>query len=381
MDIIIWVLLFIIYYNFDGYLRLLKIISFIKLRDKKIHKYKGNILPSVTVLLTVYNEEAGIVEKIDDILKQEYPKNKIHILVASDGSTDNTDALVLNYGNPNVNLFRPLERRGKSDTQNKAIKTIKDDIILFTDCDTRFEACCLLELVKPFEDDAIGCTSAQLLFKNDKKGNVNQGQSFYWNYELQLRNLESQLNCLAIATGACMCMRIELFKPFSATYGEDCIIPLDIVSQGFKVFHVKLAIAYDKMPDSQDGEFNARVRMTLRNWQGTWSRSSLLNPIKHPKYAFALWSHKLLRWLSPIFLISLTISSAYLANTSIIYSIVILILLASYIIGIIGFFSSKQGKVLPIYFRIIYSFMLANAGFLVGLWYAFIGKKIRKYAT
>lgn len=379
MEFVFWVSLFVIYYVFDGYLRLLKIICFFKLNKK--HTYNEYILPKVTVLLTVYNEEDAVIEKIEDILKQKYPLESLHILVASDGSNDKTEMLVLDYNNKNVSLFSPSKRLGKSDTQNKAIETIKDGLIIFTDCDTRFEKNCLSELVRPFEDSSIGCTTGHLLFINTLEGNIAQGQSSYWNYELNLRRLESQLNCLAVATGACMCIRKELFKPFEATYGEDCILPLDTIEEGSKVSHITTAIAYDKMPDTQRSEFNTRVRMTLRNWQGTWSRSELLNPFKYPKYSFSLWSHKLLRWLTPVFLIFLTISSAYLANSALFYYVAILGILTSYIIFVIGFFANKRGKLLPKYLRIIYSFILANLGFLVGLIKAISGKSIKHYTT
>lgn len=379
MGVIVWVSLFIIYYNFDGYLRVLKTIKFIRLKKTKENEYKETILPTITVLLTVYNEEKGIIEKIDNILKQEYQKDKLRVLVASDGSTDKTDELVLSYKNPNISLFRPSKRVGKSDTQNKAIETINDDIIIFTDCDTRFQSDCIIELIKPYNSTNVGCTTAHLLFTNDTEGNISQGQSYYWNYELQLRNIESELNCLAVATGACMSIRTSLFEPFSATYGEDCILPLDTIIKDYKVCHVKSAIAYDTMPDSQRGEFKARVRMTLRNWQGTWSRPSLLNPMIYPKYAFAIWSHKILRWLTPVFLIISTLASAYLATISILYMVVFIFLFSFYIIGLIGFVASRQEITLPRYFKVIYSFMLANMGFLVGLWQVLSGASIKKY--
>lgn len=381
MSFLVFILLFLVYYTYDGYLRLLIIVAYFKFNKTVVDENKFTIenLPSVTILLTVYNEGSNVVEKIKDILEQDYPDEKLKVLVASDGSTDNTDQLVQDFGHPQVSLFRPEKRRGKSDTQNKAIKTISSELVLFTDCDTRFKANFIKELVYPFIKKEVGCTSGMLLFRNASRSNISSSQSRYWNYELQIRDFESKLGCLAVATGACMAVRLELFESFSATYGEDCIVPLDTVLKGYTVTHVKSAVAYDKTPETQRTEFKARVRMTLRNWQGTWSRPALLNPVKNPKYAFALWSHKILRWLTPVFLILATIISFITASDSLFNSLVIVTLLIIYVIALIGYLAEKRNKNMPKIVSLIYSFLLANTGFLVGLWLAIIGKRISIY--
>ena len=382
MDIVLIILVLLIIYAFDGYLRILKLLVHFKsgLNKNNNTNQASNDELTVTILLTVFNEGDNVVEKITDLLKQDYPREKLTILVASDGSSDNTDQLVQDYQHPQVQLFRPQLRQGKSDTQNQAIATIDTDIVLFTDCDTRFKAGFIKELMKPFREKSVGCTSGLLLFRNAKNSNIASSQSRYWNYELQIRELESQLGILAVATGACMAVRLNLFKAFSKTYGEDCIVPLDTVLAGYWVKHVKTAIAYDKTPETQRTEFKARVRMTLRNWQGTWSRADLLNPLKHPGYAFALWSHKILRWLTPVWLILLTILSFIAAFHSLFGLIVFVLLMVLYELAIYGFFAEKHNWKMPRLVNLAYSFMLANVGFLVGLWQAMTGRQITIYS-
>lgn len=164
-----------------------------------------------------------------------------------------------------------------------------------------------------------------------------------------------------------------------AAYGEDCVVPLDVVLQGFRMVHAEDAFAYDKMDSSPAGEFQTRVRMTLRNWQGTWSRSELLNPLRHPGYAFALWSHKILRWLSPVFLICATISVLLLAiNGSPFFIVVGAGLLVFYGSGLIGWVAERKGIRLPL-LSTIFSFLLANLGFLGGLWKALKGRRVTAY--
>lgn len=376
-SILFWIALILLYYLYDGYLRLLQVTAFFF--GKKNHTLVPQVsLPSVTVLITVYNEAAHISDKLKNVLESDYPQSLLKVLVASDGSTDRTDEIVNALDDSRVRLFRPEERKGKTDTQNQAIALIDSDIIVFTDADTRFDGKFLRQLVIPFEDAEVGCVDGHLLFLREDNS-LSQSQGFYWNYELMLRSLESQLGILAVASGASLAVRRQNYRPMEAAYGEDCIIPLDVVLQGKRVVHAGNAVAYDQMPSSTQSEFRTRVRMTLRNWQGTWSRPAILNPLVHPGYAFALWSHKILRWLSPLFLILLTVSVLGVALLgSFLFAGVSLGLLLFYGAGFVGFFLEKKGKKFPL-IGTVYSFQLANLGFMVGVWRALKGEKVTTY--
>lgn len=378
MTYIFWLSLFFIFYLFHGYKYALDTLIFFY--GKKTSLRHENYYPTITVLLTVFNEEKGIVNKLNDLLKQDYPDNKYNIVVASDRSTDNTESLVRSYKDSKVRLFSPKKSTGKSDTQNQAIRTIKSEIIVFTDCDTRFKEDCISKLISPYINKKVGCTTGELhLITSSQDNNITENHSRYWAYEMQLRRKESDLGILAIATGACMSVRRDVFTPFSATYGEDCIVPLDVVLKGGQVKHIKEAIAFDNMPSTQNGELNTRIRMTLRNWQGTWAKSELLNPFKHPVIAYALWSHKILRWFSPIFIIFLTLSSFFLSFVNSFYLISSSFLVAFYVIGIYGFLTDEKGESMPSIINTIYSFFLANLGFFIGLWLSLTGKSISRY--
>jgi len=330
--------------------------------------------PTLTVLITVYNESEKIEARIRNILDCEYPQDKLKILVASDGSSDGTDAIVIGLSNFHVKLFRPADRKGKTDTQNQAILSATGDIIVFTDADTRFDSQFLKEIARPFADPQVGGVDGNLLFLTETADGVSQSQGFYWSQELQIRQNESRLGMLAVASGACMAIRRRLFRPMLATVGEDCLIPLDVVDQGFRMVHADKALAFDRMEHDPKKEFKTRVRMTLRNWQGTWCYSHLLNPLRQPRIAFALWSHKILRWLSPIFLLMWLSGSA-----------------ADVQQGYWGLFAGTPGLLFMVaallgFVRapllgasMAYSFCLANTGFLVGVARAILGHKINAY--
>jgi cellulose synthase/poly-beta-1,6-N-acetylglucosamine synthase-like glycosyltransferase len=277
-----------------------------------------------------------------------------------------------------VRVVRPKVRIGKTDTQNKALATASGDIIVFTDADTVFDRQFLRRIVRPFSETNVGGVDGHLLFINDQKSGISKSQSYYWKYELRLRELESQLGILAVASGACLAIRKDLLLPMDAEYGEDCIIPLDVVEQGYKMVHASEAFAYDRMEYDSQREFENRVRMTVRNVQGTLSRKYPLNPFRAPGYAFALWSHKLLRWFSPVFLIMLTISSVLLINQSMFFLLFSIALLGFYGSACLGWIAERKGWRIPLV-QIAYSFVLANVGFLVGLVRAFLGHHITAY--
>lgn len=369
------IFIFTLWYIYSGYLILLKLLVSIKGtgRDKKGEPTK------VSVLLTVHNEAAIVLERIINILSQDYPHDLLEVIVASDGSTDATNRIVSEIGDPRIRLFVSEAGHGKTATQNAAIKLAAGDVVVFTDAGSRFEADFIRRIASVFADESVGAADGHLLFVAKDSNQIVKSQGYYWRYELALREAESHLGILAVASGACLAVRRELLKDMEASVGEDCIVPLDVVAQGFKVVHVSNAIAYDEMENDAKREFRSRIRMTLRNWQGTWSRGELLNPIKFPGYALALWSHKLLRWLSPFFLISLTLAvlvGALVGSDAMLIAAGFISLF--YVLALVGWGAEKFRWNVP-FAAAAYSFLLANLGFLVGVSKAILGKKIYKY--
>ena len=334
--------------------------------------------PSVTVLITAFNEQAHIGARLENILSCTYQKDRLDIVVASDGSTDGTDQIVLAYGDRGVRLFRPSHRSGKSATQNEALNEITADVVVFTDAKTEFSRSFLKEIIRPFSDAHVGCVDGHLLFKsNDATDNIATSQGYYWRQELKLRAAESALGLLVVASGACMAVRRRLIKPLPATVGEDCVIPLDVARQGFKTVHAATALAFDVSTHGAQQEFATRVRMTSRNWQGTWMYTDLLNPLRHPGLALSLWSHKILRWLSPFFLLGWCACSV----------IVLVAGRAPTLLGLPGaaFLVLSLGlTVAPptrgtLGLRFLWAFIVANAGFAVGVLRGVSGVRITTY--
>ena len=378
----------ILYWIYDGYGRFLQLMVLLKRDESRAittleikgveHKHEDR-WPTMTVLLTVHNEETIIRRRIENILQCDYPAGRLSVLIASDGSTDSTNEIVRSFSDRGVRLLES-PGLGKTGTQNAAIRSIESDLIAFTDADILFDADWCKQIARRFQNPQVGAVDGRALYEARTSDALQASQGFYWTYELKLRFLESQLGILAVVAGACFAIRRNLFVTMDPAIGEDCIVPLDIVTQGFRVVHEPLAISRFDSEEDSSITLRRRIRMTLRNWQGTWTRSHLLNPLRHPGYAFALWSHKLLRWLSPLFLA--TASCCSMAQLIVAPSLASALIFAPFgglfALAGIGWISARRHLQVP-GTGAAYSFLLANVAFLIGIWRAVTGHRIHSY--
>lgn len=374
-----WLSAALLVYVYWGYGALLGLLVAVRRTSSPVRSgFVDAAWPSVAVLLTVHNEERQIERRLENLLAQDYPPGRLDIVVASDGSIDRTEAIVEAYGRSGpVRLVRS-PRLGKSAAQNEAMRSIDADIVVLTDAEARFDPGCVRALAAAFADPATGCATAEL-HHIDSAGAIGRSQGLYWTYELKLRALESRLGILGVASGAAMAFRRELFRDLPTFAGDDCIIPLEVVRRGQFTVHCPKALAWDRAHDEQAAELRARIRMTMRNWTGTWLFPELLDPRRHVGYAFALWSHKLLRWLCPIALLAMTSAAAIMAfdGTGRLAAVAFALAL---ILGVVGWGAAAAGRSLPVAGQ-IYSFLLANLGFLIGIGRALRGERLAAYRT
>jgi len=337
--------------------------------------------PSLSLLLTVHDEEQQIIPRLEDILAQDY--QKLEIVVASDGSKDRTDELVRSFAAAHlecsIRLVALTSQGGKSAAQNQAVPLLKGEVVVLTDAAARFAPGFLARMAAAYDDPSVGGVGGQVAFREDGS-DIARGQGRYWRSEMTIRDCESCLGILAIASGQAMSFRRSLFRPLPEHVGDDCIIPLDVVASGARMLHEPEAIAYDVNETATGREIKVRARMTARNWQGTWRHPQLLSPLRHPGYALALWSHKLMRWLSPLFLALLGVTSLLLADRPF-YGFVLTLGLAFAALAAAGAWGrGRQGT----FWRIAglaWAFLVAQLGFLLGLWRVARGQKIFAYNT
>jgi cellulose synthase/poly-beta-1,6-N-acetylglucosamine synthase-like glycosyltransferase len=366
-----------LWYVFDGYWRLLGFAT--RLGSRPCFD-SSSPLPTVTVLIAVWNEANVINARIDNILACDYPPDRLRVVVASDGSNDGTDQIVSSRPEPSVHLVCTETRRGKTAAQNLALQGVRSEVVVFTDALAEFDGSFLQKITAAFSDASIGAATGRMILAADAAGEVAFGQSTYWDREQAIRQMESDLGLLAVASGAGLAVRRELIKPMREDVGEDCLLPLQVAEQGKRIVHVHDAIVVDSMPSTVCGEFKTRVRMTARNWIGTWSHPGLLNPLHQPRYAFSLWSHKVMRWLSPVALFGLLVLTSLLATVGGLWTLVSIVPISIGVIGALGWVATILGIRVPIAGS-VFSFLLANAGFLCGLLSVVIGRRFTTYRS
>lgn len=376
MQYIYWFTACTLIYVWGGYLVFLYLLSCFR---KFTKDNNPNDLP-VSIVLTVHNEECVLEKRVTNILETDYPEDLLEIVVASDGSTDNTERIVeeMCKKDNRIRLIK-TEGGGKSSAQNQAIPSARGDIVILTDAEALFTRNTIPNLVNNFSVEKIGCVSGRVIL-GSKEGGVEQSQGLYWKFEMLLRELESRLGLLHTASGQVMAFRKKLFRQFNCIYGDDCIIPLDILLQGFHISHANDALAFDMFPSSISGELKTRTRMTLRNITCTFSKLELLNPFRFSLLSLSILSHKILRWLTPYFMIAFFVSNGILTAESNFFYTSFLLQTLIYWGGLIGFLAEKRNIHIPICSH-IFSFLLANIGFFLGVLRALLGDKITQYQT
>jgi cellulose synthase/poly-beta-1,6-N-acetylglucosamine synthase-like glycosyltransferase len=263
--------------------------------------------------------------------------------------------------------------------QNEAIREAKNQIVVFSDADTLFVSDFLKQIAQPFADPQVGCVSGRLVWTNPGESAVAVGGSFYWRYEHFLWGLESQLGILAWSSGACMAVRRDLFKPMEPQYGEDCVVPLDVISQGYRVVFQPDAVAREKRTADPNAELRTRARMTLRSFTGTLSYKQLLNPFRYPGIAVAIMSHKILRWLTPYSLLVALVLNLLLLSHSL-FRLTFAAQLTFYLAGLIGYLADRWRLNIPV-LSVVYSFCLTNLAMFLGVTKALLGHQVVAYRS
>lgn len=374
MDTLFWLAMAVLSLTWVGYPVALYLLQGLFPREPAPKDY----FPTVTVMVTVHNEEKVIARRLQNLLSLDYPKDRLDILVVSDGSTDGTEAILrdLQRRHPAIR-FLATPKLGKSGAQNLGVPLARGEIIVFTDAETLFAEDTVKMLVRHFADPRVGCVSGRLVL-GGQDGAVSCGHGLYWRYEMWLRRQESRLGLLHTSSGVALAFRKSLFRPLSPSHGDDCAVPLDVILQGQRVIHEEEALAYDAFPNSLEGELRARIRMTLRNLICTLAKYPVLNPFRFPGISLAILYHKLCRWLTPYFIMLIFLTNLLLLHERGLYQLTFFLQMGLIFLGLIGFVAAKNNKKIPLATQ-IFNFSLANVGFFLGVFRAVCGEKIISY--
>jgi cellulose synthase/poly-beta-1,6-N-acetylglucosamine synthase-like glycosyltransferase len=373
-QITFWTSATALFYTYAGYPILVYAVSLLLPKPVK----RAALEPNVTVLITAYNEEKDIRAKIKNTFELDYPKEKLEILIASDGSTDKTDEIVREFAAEKVRLFRQEGRVGKTFTQNSAVEQATGEIILFSDATTMYQPNVLRRMLPNFADESVGCVAGKLIYVDDSRSNVGKGAKSYWNYETFIKESESRACSLIGASGCLYAVRKSAYQPMYAEACSDFLIATKIYGQGLRSVYEPSAICTEETNRQASKELQMRVRVISQTFTDLWRNRGMLNPLRSGFFAIELISHKLLRYAAPLFLILIFLSTMILAVSSKIFALTFILQIGFYATAVIGWLLEQNDKTIGIFAVPLY-FVLTNLASLVGFYKFLSGERYARW--
>lgn len=370
MATLFWSAVGFIVYAYLGYPLLLMILA--PIRNRRVER--GEELPPVTIIITAYNEERRIRSKLENTISLDYPRQRLELIVASDCSSDETDAIVRSYRTRGVFLVRSSQRKGKEAAQKLAVEAASGDIVVFSDVATILQPNAIRNIVKNFSDRTVGCVSSvdKII---DASGSVS-GEGFYVRYEMLLRNLETRVNTLVGLSGSFFAARREVCRKWQPDLQSDFNTLLNAVRIGLRGVSDPDSVGYYKTIADETKEYERKVRTVLRGIAVFMKSLTMLNPFCYGLFSWQLFSHKLCRWLVPFAMVI-----AFFANAALIFSPLYLLLFvlqcAAYGITVQGIWTNRF-SVNPFLRRATY-LVLVNLSILHAWGCYFQGKRVVRW--
>lgn len=309
-EIIFWTAIGCVAFAYVGYSLSIILIGLFVHRKLK----RADIEPMITFLITAYNEEKNLAAKLEGTLALDYPKDKLEIIVASDGSTDGTDEIARSFADRGVRLVRVEGRVGKTETQNQAVRQARGEIIVFSDATTQYESQALRKIVRNYADPKVGAVSGRYEYFNPSGAAIGVGSVLFWKYENFIKRTQTRIHTI---TGCCGCIysvRKVAYQPLPAEIISDLCEPLAVLAQGYRIVFEPEAIAYEETTEKTSEEFNMRVRVAVRGMRGLLYMKKLFNPFRFGFVSYQLFGHKVMRWLVPVFVLIAFAANAFLLD-------------------------------------------------------------------
>ncbi len=298
IGILFWLSVFAVFYVYAGYPIIVTILA--RIHAKPINKQ--DIAPMITLLIAAYNEETVIEGKIHNSLKLEYPKDRLQILIAADGSDDHTVEIVERYQDAGIELSFAPERRGKMAAIMRALRLARGEVIVFSDANNHYKADTLKILVRPFADPTVGAVSGAKHIIEDGKP-LGSSEGLYWKYESFLKKQEARLGSCMGVTGEILAIRRELFiEPPTQVINDDFYILMQVLRQGYRLIYEPMALSYEEVSATAADEIIRRTRIIAGRYQAIGMAARLL-PWNNPLVVWQIFSHKFLRPFVPVMMI------------------------------------------------------------------------------
>jgi cellulose synthase/poly-beta-1,6-N-acetylglucosamine synthase-like glycosyltransferase len=324
---------------------------------------RGDALPTVTIIVTVYNEEKCIRAKLDNLAELNYPRELVDVIVASDASSDSTEAIASSYDRLPVRVLRVEGRQGKSACQNAAASSARGEVLIFTDATTRLDTHAVRRLVENFADAVVGCVAGRLAYVTDTENLTGSGGRDYWDYEVRLRAGESLLGSLVGVSGCLYAVRRSAYRHIHPQLISDFVIAMRMREQGLRTILAPDAVCFEATLDRGHQELAMRTRVAARSINALVAEWRFLNPVRYGLFAWQLWSHKVLRYATPLLWLTAIGANIALAGQTP-YLVLLLAQFALIAAGAIGFLLQQRGYQLGLLTRPYY-FLLTNVASLI----------------
>ncbi len=370
MVITLWICLFLVFYTFFGYGIVLY--GLVKLRQlikgKRLPPDNAGNWPTATLIVSAYNEENCIAEKIGNSLSLSYPADKINYLFVTDGSTDSTPDIISKY--PQIKLMHRPERNGKIAAIDRAMHEVGTEIVIFTDANTMLNKDALLNICRHYHDAKVGAVSGEKRVHIEDVSDATAGEGFYWKYESKLKTWDSELYSVVGAAGELFSVRKSLFVPVPPdTILDDFMISLLIAQKGYRIIYEPAAYATETGSENIQEELKRKIRIAAGGIQSIVRLKGLLNPFSNFVLCFQYISHRVLRWtITPFLMILALVLNAIIAFwcPGNFYKALFALQALFYIASLLGWLLEKRQMKIKAFF-IPYYFCMMNYAVIAGI--------------
>ncbi len=353
LAIIWWALAVLVVYTYAGYPALLGVLA--RIRPKRLPR--ADIRPSVSLIIAAHNEEACIREKLENSLALDYPRDKLEIWVASDASTDRTDAIVAEFAGQGVRLNAVAERRGKSHAQNRTVEMAAGEVLVFSDANSMYEPDAVAKLVRNLADPKVGYVSGELRYRKPRSA-IGAGEGLYWRYETWIKRKESETGNIINGNGAIYAVPRRHFVPVPEHTGADLWLPLTQIRRGLRTVHEPGAVAYEETSLTAADEYGRKHRSVARAIRALTEHVDLLNLFRYGLTSVKLVSHRHLRYVVPYLIMALIVLNVFLLSSAF-FRVTMGLQLAFYAAALVGaWLQSRRKRV--ILFYVPYYFCVVN---------------------
>jgi len=321
--------------------------------------------PTVTLIIAAYNEEKVIAGKIENSLEIDYPGEKLHVIVVSDGSDDGTEKIVSSYKQRGILSLHAPERNGKSAALDRAVQSAGGEILVFSDANNMYDKNAIRALVRHFSDPRVGgVTGAKKIIPHEARSS-SAGDSLYWKYESAIKKAESILGSITAADGEITAIRRDLYEPIEKDLiNDDAAITFSIIRKGYRFLYDDGAISREYASVSLKDDFHVKVRMVAGGFQTLRRfRYEIWPPITAFRVQFLI--HKALRWVVPVFLLLMFLANILLAGEPF-YAMTFAAQVLFYAASGFGYFLLNRGRTVMLFYVPMY-FTVMNAAALMGL--------------